>query len=158
MASRVAFPGEHFPAFPSLSIEQPDSWQPIVVPDTVLAVAEPEDPGAFRTNACVSVGRTVGTRSIEDAAAAVAAGLERAEQYAEVGRAYQEIAGLPGFRIEGSFFVENVGTLFQAAHVAVLQHGEVTDTIVAVATVTASKAQEAVPMLRAVLDSLQRDA
>ncbi len=158
MASRVAFPGEQFPAFPSLSIEQPDAWQPIVVPDTVLAVAEPEEPGTFRTNACVSVGRTPGSRSIEDAAASVIAGLERADQYAEVGRSYQQVAGLPGFRIEGSFFVENVGTLFQAAHVAVIDHGTVTDTIVAVATVTASKATDAVPVLRGILDSLQRDA
>lgn len=157
MAPRIAFPGEHFPAFPQLSIEQPDAWQPIAVPDTVLAVAEPEEPGSFRTNACVSVSRTPGSRSIEEASASVAAGLERAEQYAEVGRAFQQVAGLPGFRIEGSFFVENVGTLFQAAHVAVLDHGAVTDTIVVVATVTASKATDAVPMLRGILDSLRLD-
>lgn len=156
MASRIAFPGDVFPAFPAVSFEVPEGWQPLVAPNTVLAIAVPEEPGVFRTNACVSIGRTPGSRSIEEAAAAVAAGLEQAEQYAEVGREHREVAGLPGFRIEGSFLIPGIGTVFQAAHVAVLDHGGMTDTIVAVASVTASRAEAQVPVLRGILDSLVR--
>lgn len=158
MASRIAFPGDVFPPFPAVSFEMPEGWQPLVAPDTVLAIAAPEEPGVFRTNACISIGRVPGTRTIEQASAAVAAGLERAEQYAEVGREYREVAGLPGFRIEGSFLIPEIGTIFQAAHVAVLDHGAMTDTIVAVASVTASRAETEVPVLRGILDSLVRQA
>ncbi len=157
MTQRAAFPGEVFPAFPALSVDLPDDWDQLVIADTVLAGGAPEEPGVFRTNVCVSVSRTPGSRTIEEAAGAVSGALEAAPEYAEVGRAFQEVAGAPGFRIEGSFAALNAGTLYQAAHIAVFNHGTVCDTVTAVATVTASRAQEAVPVLRGILDSLRHD-
>jgi hypothetical protein len=153
----AAFPSDAFPAFPALSLDLPDDWEAMFVPDTVLAAGAPPVPERFRTNVCISVTRTPGIRSLADAAASVTAGLEAAEQYAEVGRETRQVAGADGYRIEGSFLVDGVGTLFQAVHVAVIPRGAVTDTVTAVATATASAAHDDVPVLRTVLDSLRRD-
>lgn len=151
----LSFPSNDFPQFPSVAIDVPDGWEPLAVANTVLAVGAPHEGNAFRPNICVSIDRHPGTHTIDDAAAAAAAALEAAEGYVEIGREFRDVLSAAGFRIEGSFLMEGAGTLFQASHVAVIQHEGVYDLVHAVATCSASQAEQHVPLFRKALDSLR---
>ncbi|NLA65440.1 MAG: hypothetical protein GX862_05845 [Leucobacter sp.] len=152
----LSYPSNEFPVFPSLSIDVPDDWEALIVDNTVLAAGAPHEERTFKPNICVSVDRHPGSRTIEDAAAATAGALEAAEDYTEIGREFREVLGAPGFRIEGSFIMQDVGTLFQASHIAIIQHAGSYDIVHAIATCSASQAKDLVPTMREALDSLRK--
>lgn len=152
----LSHPSVEFPAFPNLTIDVPDGWEALAVQNTVIAAGAPAVEREFRPNVCVSVTRRPGPYSVEEAAAAAAGALEAADEYAEIGREFREVLGADGFRIEGSFLMENVGTLFQATLVGLVHHPASTDVIHAVASCSASQAETLVPVLRESLNSLRK--
>ena len=155
MSTSLSYPSAVFPEFPALTVDHPDEWEALVVANTVLACGAPLEVGTFRPNVCVSVTRYPGTASVTDVAEGIALRLESADDFAEVGREYVTVLEQPGYRMEGSFSMEGVGTVYQAVNVAVLHHGSVTDVVEAVASCTASQAEALVPVLRTILASLR---
>lgn len=154
MADIIAFPSELFPAYPALAIELPEGWSPIAVPETVLAGGAPVEADAFRANVCVSVQRTPGARTLEEAVAAVLGRLDGAPGYAELARRNEPVLDLPGFALEASFDSAEAGALVQSLRIAVVPHAYFSDTVVAVATVDGASAEALLPQLRAALGSL----
>ncbi|WP_167042824.1 LpqN/LpqT family lipoprotein [Salinibacterium sp. ZJ454] len=155
MSQFVSYPSAAFPAPPALGVDAPDGWSALVVENTVLAVGLPGEPGSFTPNVCVSVSRVPGIRSLDQSVESVVNGYEALADFAEIGRKSREVFDRPGFRIEGSFGMPGVGTVYQAAHLTVVPQGTVTHVINAVATCAAAQAAELVPVLRAILDSLR---
>lgn len=157
MTQKITFPSQVFPAYPSISFEVPEDWQALAIPDTVSAAGAPQVEGQFRANVCVSVRRQPGTQPAAAIIEGITERFAEAPEFAEIGREERQVLGADGYRMEGSFSVENVGTLFQAVHIAVVHYGTVTDVIEAVATCTASQAETLVPVLREALESLSAE-
>lgn len=150
----LSFPGPEFPAPPSVSLDLPEGWEPLLLPEALVAAAAPLVEGAYRPNVCVTVERVPGGRTLDEAAAQVAARLEAADEYDELGRERTTASGVEAFRIEGGFRTDYAGVLFQAARVVVLPRGAFTDVVHAVATCHGTQALDLVPVLRGVLDGL----
>lgn len=154
MAETIAFPSELFPAYPALTLELPEGWAPIAVPQTVLAAGAPVEPDAFRANVCVSVQRTPGARTLEEAIAAVVGPLSQAPGYVEHARRNEPVLDLPGFALEAVFDSAEAGRLVQVLRIAVVPHAYFADTVIAVGSVDEPSAEALLPALRASLDAL----
>ena len=142
---------------PVVRLDVPAGWEPLVLPDALVAVAETEQQGPFRANVVVTV-RRVATTADGGAALSLAveqntAALEAAERWAELGSEYRTVLGLDGYRVEGAFVMPGVGTVFQALQLATIDHGAVADVIALTATCGADEGERLVPVLRAVLES-----
>ena len=144
---------------PVVGLDVPAGWEPLVLPDALVAVAETEteQQGPFRANVVVTV-RRVATTADGGAALSLAveqntAALEAAERWAELGSEYRTVLGLDGYRVEGAFVMPGVGTVFQALQLATIDHGAVADVIALTATCGADEGERLVPVLRAVLES-----
>jgi hypothetical protein len=145
-----------FAPVPVVALDRPDDWEPLVLPDALVAVAETVQPGPFRANVVVTRRRVAaeqGTELLESAIADVTSDLEGAERWAELGSEYRAVLGLDGYRVEGAFVMPGTGTVFQAVHLTVVGHGPVADVIGITATCGADEGERLVPTLRAVLDS-----
>lgn len=141
---------------PAIALDHPSDWEPLVIPDVLVAVAESVQPGPFRSNVAVTTRRVVAddtTGLLESAIADVTSDLEAAERWAELGSEYRVVLGVDGYRVEGAFVMPSIGTVFQAVHVAVVQRGRIADVIGITATCGADEGERLVPTLRAVLDS-----
>ncbi len=137
----LSFPSSDFPAFPAIGIDIPDDWQGFTLAGAVLAAAAPEVPGEFRPNVVVSITRFDAGYQLSTAADAIAekfAGLDDAH---EIGRDVSTIGGVEWAHIESTFLDPRVGTLVQAAHLAVITHGPVADLVQVTGSVTGSQAK-----------------
>jgi hypothetical protein len=150
----VQYPSVDFPGQPALAIEVPEGWAPFPGAGLPLAVAAEVPEGQFRPTVIVSISRIRPGHTLQEAIDQVLAGLTTAEGYSEVGREEREIAGFPGFRIEGAFRDARVGTITQAVRIAYVDHGEVADLIQITGTCTGEQAQQLWPAVRAIQDSL----
>ncbi|WP_374072619.1 LpqN/LpqT family lipoprotein [Frigoribacterium sp. PvP121] len=149
----ISHPSAEFPARPSVSLEAPEGWGPLLLPEALVAVAADAPTAGYRPNVCVTVTRVAGEVSLEEAAAATAARLEAAPEYEELGRERTTTFGLDAFRVEAGFATDYAGTLFQAAHVAVLPRGAFTDVLEIAGTCNSAQALDLVPVLRQVIGS-----
>ena len=140
----LTFPSAQFPALPTISLDVPDDWQPIVVPGTILAVAAPEVPGVFRPNLVVSVTRFAADYSLELAENAVVEKFASLEEAHQIGHDRTTLGDLEWAHIESTFLDPRVGTLVQAAHLAVVVHDGVADLIQITGSVTGSQAKDGV--------------
>ena len=49
----IGYPSDDFPAPPHVAMELPEGWEGLHLPDTVLAIREPEVEGSFMANVVV---------------------------------------------------------------------------------------------------------
>lgn len=140
----LTFPSDAFPALPSITVDLPDDWSPISVPGTIAAAAAPDVPGEFRPNVVVSVTRFGADYSLDLAAQVVADKFAGLEQAHELGRDRITVDGLEWAHIESTFIDPRVGTLVQAAHLAVVPNGPCADLVQVTGSVTAAQAKDGV--------------
>lgn len=57
----LIYPSASFPPPPSLRMTVPDGWQPLPMPDAVVAAADPDSPAGFRVTLLVVTTRVVRT-------------------------------------------------------------------------------------------------
>ncbi|HEY7717508.1 MAG TPA: hypothetical protein VH915_02035 [Pedococcus sp.] len=74
--STLTFPGERFPAPPSVSLDVPDDWEPVSVPSVVLAAKASGEHPEFTPNVIVRVGTRPGLDQPADALMELAGSLE----------------------------------------------------------------------------------
>ena len=158
MTKTVRFPGDDFPAFPSIALEAPEDWEPIHAYGSVLAVAEPQRPGRFRSNVVVALSRFGADYALDTAVQAVTEKFQTLPDLEVIGREERTVLGAPGFRMEVSFSDPRVGTLVQAVHLAVIPAGGVSDLVQVTGTAGGAQAREDWPTIRAVLDSATTDS
>ncbi len=151
----LTFPSDAFPALPTITVEIPDDWSAISVPGTILAAAAPETPGEFRPNVVVSVTRFSADYALDVAANAVVEKFAGLEQAHELGRDRVTVDGVEWAHIESTFVDPRVGTLVQAAHLAVIANGPVADLVQVTGSVTGAQAKAGV---LDTLRSIQRSA
>lgn len=155
MTATYSYPSDLFPVFPKVSFDVPDGWEPLVVPATVLAAGRVTEPGVFRPNVIVAVSRFTEGYSLQTAIDAVIEKFAGLEGATEIGRDVSTIGGREWAHIESSFIDSRVGTLVQAAHLAIVAHGQVVDLIQVTGTVTAAQAKDGlVEEIRAVQRSV----
>ncbi|WP_298456533.1 LpqN/LpqT family lipoprotein [uncultured Cellulomonas sp.] len=150
MTGTARFPSEAFPAFPSIELDHPGAWVPLVAPGVVLAVAKRVPPRSFQPLVGVSVTRFGPGRTLADAIEAVLASIAPLSGYAELGRAELDVLGLPGFRIEGAFEHPQLGGLVQAARLTVVDHGAAVDVVQLTGTCTAKQLRGTLDEIRAI--------
>src|SRR5690625_3902911 len=93
MTTTYSTPSAQFPAFPSVRLQVPDTWEPLTVEETILAVGAPTGPGEFKPNVCVTARRKPGSVSLDDVAAGTAEKLSQADGFAEIGRENRTVLG-----------------------------------------------------------------
>lgn len=142
MTATYSYPSELFPVFPQVSLDVPDGWEPLVVPATVLAAGRVTEPGVFRPNVIVAISRFTEGYLLQTAIDAVVQKFAGLEGAVEIGRDVSTINGREWAHIESSFIDPRVGTLVQAAHLAIVAHGQVVDLIQVTGTVTGAQSQE----------------
>ncbi len=142
--TQLTFPSAAFPAFPAVVADVPDDWQAVSVPGTVMATAAPEVAGEFRPNVVVSITRFAAGYALGTAEEAVAQRFAGFEQAHEIGRDRSEIGGREWAHIESTFVDPRVGTVVQAAHLAVVENGPVVDLVQVTGTVSAAQAKAGV--------------
>lgn len=63
----LTYPSGIFPPPPSMRMTVPDGWQPLPMPDAVIAAVDPDSPPEFRVSILVVVSRVVRTDADLDA-------------------------------------------------------------------------------------------
>ncbi|MBN9240283.1 MAG: hypothetical protein BGO97_11260 [Micrococcales bacterium 70-64] len=137
-----SYPSDMFPAFPSVAVETPENWTGLLVPNTVLAVGRVTEPGQFRPNVIVAISRFAEGYTLQTAVDATVEKFAGLEGAVEIGKDVSTINGHEWAHIEASFIDPRVGTLVQAAHLAVVATGQVVDLVQVTGTVTAAQAKE----------------
>lgn len=136
-----SYPSDRFPAHPHVSLDVPDGWEPLVVPATVLAAGRITEAGTFRPNVIVAISRFTEGYSLQTAIDAVVEKFAGLEGAVEIGKDVSTINGREWAHIESSFIDSRVGTLVQAAHLAVVARGQVVDLIQVTGTVSGAQSQ-----------------
>ncbi|HWS57453.1 MAG TPA: LpqN/LpqT family lipoprotein [Actinotalea sp.] len=150
---RAEFPSAVFPGYPTVSVEHPDTWSPVVIPTSPLALARTVAEGDFRPNVVVAFARVRGSATLPDVCADVIAKLTGLPGYEEVGRSEERAEGFAVFRIEGSFSDPRVGTLVQAVRMVLIPRGEVSDVVQMTGTCAGSQVEAVYGEIRAILAS-----
>lgn len=156
MTTTVSYPSAEFPAFAGASVQVPEGWVPLVAVGPLLAVGkEPREERTFQPNVIVTSRRTLGA-TLEDAAKATVESLRSSKEWEETGQEYREgFGGRPAFRIEGAFVADQVGTVYQAALVTVVERGPFVDIVQAVGSCTASQVAECLTDIRGMIESAE---
>lgn len=151
---RAEFPSEVFPGYPTVSVEHPDTWSPVLLPTSPLALARTAAEGEFRPNVVVAFARVRGSATLPDVSADVIAKFTGLPGYEEVGRSEEQTAGVAVFRIEGSFSDPRVGTLVQAVRMVLIPRGEVSDVVQVTGTCAATQVEAVYGEIRSILASV----
>jgi hypothetical protein len=153
MTTSVTFPSEAFPAYPSVSLQAPDDWQPLQAYGSVLAVAEPVEAGRFRSNVVVAISRFGADYQLQTAIDAVEKKFAEQTDISIIGKEEREVLGVPGFRMEVTFSDPRVGTLAQAVHLAVVRSGGMSDLVQITGSAAGEHVKTVWPVVRSILDS-----
>ncbi len=151
---RAEFPSEVFPGYPTVSVEHPETWSPVIVPTSPLALARSAAEGEFRPNVVAAFARVRGSATLQDVSADVIAKFMGLPGYEEVGRSEERAQGLAVFRIEGSFSDPRVGTLVQAVRMVLIPRGEVSDVVQVTGTCAGSQVEAVYGEIRSILGSV----
>ncbi len=149
--TKTAFPSEVFPNPPSISLDAPEGWEPIVVASTVLAIAAPLVTGEFRQNAIVAWSRHDGGFTLEAASAAVRDRLAATPDLETVADADYTVSGFPAHHFETTFVAEGAGTLAQLTDLVLVERGPVKDLFEVTATCSAPQIETSFNVLRQIL-------
>jgi len=151
----LAFPGVERPAFPGISVEIPDHWFSVHVPDTVLAATAPPLAGSFTVNVLVSVTRLSQDHVLQTSVEGLharSAGLAEVAWGEEATSAAGDRAVYAG---ELSYVDPAAGTVLQTHRLVLLDRGPVRDLVHAVGSCSAQQVAESLPDLRKILGSLE---
>ncbi|MET4224129.1 LpqN/LpqT family lipoprotein [Oerskovia enterophila] len=158
MSTVLSYPSADFPAPVRVSIDCPEDWAPLPEVALPLALAKVVAPGEFRPNVIVVVSRTRKQFTLENAVSEVVTKLTGLAGYAELGREEREIAGHPGFRIEGAFTDAEGGTLVQAVRTTIVDRGPVVDLVQVTGSCSGAQAEQLLVEIRAIQESLRIEA
>ena len=75
----LSYPSERFPAPPSVSLDIPESWEPLSVPSVVLAARQREQNADFTPNVIVRMGTRPGLDQPADALMELAGSMQGRE-------------------------------------------------------------------------------
>ena len=96
----LSFPSERFPSPPSVSLDIPESWEPVSVPAVVLAARQREQNADFTPNVIVRVGTRPGLDQPADAVMELAGAMQGREG-ARIGELqHLDVAGTPFVRVD----------------------------------------------------------
>lgn len=156
----LTYPSATFPPPPSLRLTVPDSWQPLPMPDAVVAAADPNSPPEFRVTMLAVVTRVIRSDADLDALAAAAHARTVATFPSAVNRASEptEIAGYPAVVTAWTITVDLAPfQLFQAEALLVVPtaHPDARDLIQLTGTCPAALADHYAKAFRASMQSLQ---
>jgi hypothetical protein len=154
MSDSVTYPSAEFPAPVGVSLPRPAGWEVLTVAEALVAIGKSlEGAQEFQPNVVVTSRRAIGA-TLEETARATVEALQSAPDWEETGQEFRDAfgGGHRSFRIEGAFTHPQVGTLYQAALITVIQRGAYTDVVQAVGSCTAGQALECLPEIR---DALQ---
>ena len=99
----LSYPSERFPAPPSVSLDIPESWEPLSVPSVVLAARQREQNADFTPNVIVRMGTRPGLDQPADALMELAGSMQGRED-AVVGELQRlDIDGTPFVRVDVSW-------------------------------------------------------
>ncbi|GAA1411921.1 LpqN/LpqT family lipoprotein [Oerskovia paurometabola] len=154
MPSTLQFPSEQFPAYPGVSLDQPDGWQPLPEVGLPLALAKDAAGGEFRANVITVLNRVRAEHTLDQAIGEVVARLTALPQYKELGRSEIDVQGHAGFRIEGIFAEPTLGALVQAVRIVLVDRGPVKDLVQVTGSCTGAQMPSTLPEIRAIQDSL----
>ena len=147
-----SFPSAVFPAPPSFHFSAPIEW--VADPQTGTDAAVRLDSGvdAFAPNVLISSARIAGSRdTILAAQSESVSSLDGVEVLDEIDL---EVAGISWHLWESAFTDPRVGTVVQLAAIALTGAAPVIHSVSVVGTVTADRAPEVLPTIRAILQSI----
>lgn len=147
-----SFPSAVFPAPPSFHFSAPTEWVADPRTGTDAAVRLDSGPDAFAPNVLISSARIAGSRdTILAAQSASVSSLEGVEVLDEIDL---DVAGIGWHLWEYAFTDPRVGTGVQLAAIALTGAAPVIHTVSVAASVTADRAPEVLPTIRAILQSI----
>jgi hypothetical protein len=129
MPNTISYPSSQFPAPPRVTIVCPDGWNPLLIPEAVLALAKEPIEGDFRPNVVVAVSRHPSGFALNDAATAVSDKLSTLDSLQLVVSETVTLSGFPSHRVEVTFSDARVGTLAQAIVIVLVDTGRFVDLV-----------------------------
>ena len=152
LGQALSFPSAVFPAPPSFRFSAPDEWTTDPLTGTEGGVRLDAGPDAFSPNVVISTARITGSREAVLAAQAVSiSSLDQVELLDEIDLG---IAGVSWHVWEYAFRDSRVGTVVQLAATAITGATPGTHSVSFVGSVTADRATELLPTIRAILQSI----
>lgn len=152
-------PSSEFPAPPTLTLEAPDDWGPVVAPGAAMAVAAPEEPGTFRANVVVTVARFGPGHSLDTAGEALGARLGTLPEAEIITATTAELGGVASLVHEVAFVIEGSGTAVQTHRLFLVEHGDrAVDVVHATGTCAAAPDGGAVGTIRGIIESIRAEA
>ncbi|MFC4628987.1 LpqN/LpqT family lipoprotein [Promicromonospora alba] len=153
--STVTYPSETFPGFPEVTMDCPEGWVPLSVPEAQMAIIQNRPEGEFRPNVLVVIQRMPPTQTFDEVIQDALAKFEATPDYKEVGRVKTTVSGLPAIRVEGAWTSEKTGTMAQALRLAIVEHDGVRDVVEVTGTCAGAQAKEIWTTVRAIQDSVE---
>ncbi len=153
--TRNEYPGAVFVGPPSIALETPDGWTPLINPDAAIAVIRvPVEGEPFTPNVVVQHLRFPGGYSLDQAIVAVDSALDSLDEVQDGGRDAGEQFGVPTYIREVGFRHPDVGTLIQHVRVLAVQNGPYVDVVQVTGTVAGNVVLEDLPLVRSIADSV----
>jgi hypothetical protein len=149
--SQASFPSDDFPAFPAVTLDAPDGWEPRAFAGTVLALIDDRGAEAFSPNVVVGLTRTAAGHTLDEASAAVEEYVSRLPEVAPVDSARVELGGRTWAVSEFAYTTAAVGTVVQVVAVTVVDHGPVTDVVRVTGTATPDDYETSLPAIRQIV-------
>ncbi len=149
--SQASFPSDAFPAFPAVTLDAPDGWEPRAFAGTVLALIDDRGPEAFSPNVVVGLTRAEAGHTLDAAAAAVEEYVAQLPDVAPVDSARVEFSGRTWAVSEFAYATAAVGTVVQVVAVTVIDHGPVTDVVRVTGTATPADYETSLPAIRQIV-------
>lgn len=149
--SQASFPSDAFPAFPAVTLDAPDGWEPRAFAGTVLALIDDRGPDAFSPNVVVGVTRTIAGHTLDEASAAVEEYVSRLPEVAPVDSARVDFGDRAWAVSEFAYTTDSVGTVVQVVAVTVVDHGPVTDVVRVTGTATPADYETSLPAIRQIV-------
>jgi hypothetical protein len=153
----ISYPSETAPGLPTVSLDAPAGWEPLVAADVLLAAGAPAGGRGFRSNVTISTQRLpegVALADVEerllDELRATYPDLEEAERFAG------DIGGHDARVAEYAFTEPAAGTLFQVQLLVLTRpRGGLRDLLQAHATCAAARAVDEIAGFRSMFRSLR---
>lgn len=148
---RAAFPSEDFPAYPSVSLDTPDGWQPRTIAGTLLAVVDDRGADAFSPNVIVGITRTPAGHSLDDAIAAIKGQAAQLPDVAPIDAAKVDLEGREWWVTEFAYASAAAGTIVQVVAVTVVDNGPACDVIRVTGTASPADYETSLPVIRQIV-------